>query len=897
MPLITGTRLGPYEIVALLGAGGMGEVYRARDPRLGREVAVKVLPAAFSADPDRLSRFEQEARAAAALNHPNILAVHDIGTHDDAPYIVTELLDGGTLREVLTAGTLPQRKVVDYSLQVAQGLAAAHEKGIVHRDLKPENLFVTADERVKILDFGLAKLMQVESMFGGVSVLPTGAPEPAGARPNTVPGLVMGTIGYMSPEQVRGVTADHRADIFAFGAILYEMLAGRRAFRGDTAMDTMSAILKEDPPVLPGTDRHIPPGLQRIVSRCLEKNPAARFQSTRDLAFALEGVSAQSDSSAAVMREDVAPRRGAFGTMPTRERVFAAAALVFLLMTLGVTGWALRPAPAPAVVRFSVAAREGTSILAFALSPDGRRVAFVASERGKPTMVYVRPLDAVSASPVAGTEGGRNPFWSPDSMAIAFFADNKLKIVEASGGTVRTICDALGARPWGDWNAGGVIVFSTEQADPIRRVSADGGQPVPVTTVSEGLGHLRPTFLPDGRSFLYWRSAGEGAGGELHRTSLDSPEDTLILKPSGWARYVEPGFLVFVRGAELMAQAFDPTSGTLSGRAFRIGAVGTAFNSGNSVNESGFSLSAAGVLAVRTLETATDNELVWFNRSGERLSVVSEPGGYRNPHLSPDGSRLAVQQTDQNGRSDVWVIDLARGVKTRLTLDATNLHQLPLWSPDGSGIVVKGTAARGVHRWPAAGAGAEEQLSTTNFDPNSYSPDGRYLVYMILNADTNRDIGVLPLFSDRKPFLFLNSTANEAHGQVSPDGNWIAYESDESGTNEIYIQSFPTAGHKVRVSTAGGVQPRWRRNGRELFYLSGDRLMAVPVQTMPGLKVGAPSPLFETRVVPGGGLGTIANYDVTADGQRFLIASRSGDTDNPPITIVLNWLAALPTGD
>ena len=875
----------------------MGEVYRARDPRLGRDVAIKVLPAAFSADPDRLHRFEQEARAAAALNHPNILAVHDIGTHDDAPYIVTELLDGDTLRGTLSGGALSRRKAVDYALQMGRGLAAAHEKGIVHRDLKPENLFVTTDERVKILDFGLAKLTQVESAFAGVSALPTDAVDPAAGRPNTVPGLVMGTVGYMAPEQVRGVAADHRADIFAFGAILYEMLAGRRAFHGDTAMDAMSAILKEDPPDLGSADRPIPPGLQRIVSRCLEKNPAARFQSTRDLAFALEGMSTPSDSSAAAMREDVAGRPGVFGAMRPRERVFAVLALVSLLTTLGLTAWVLRPVPGPAVVRFSVVAPEGMTLHAFVLSPDGRRLAFVASPRGKPGMVYVRPLDAVSATPLAGTEGARNPFWSPDSSGIGFFADGTLKIVPSAGGTVRSICDAAGARTWGDWNADGVIVFSTETTDPIRRVSSDGGQPVAVTTVDATggrYGHLRPTFLPDGRHFLYYTGALT-AGGELHRASLDSTEDALVLKPSGWARYAEPGYLVFVRGAELMAQPFDATSGTLSGRALNVGTVGAGFNSGSNTEESGFGVAAAGVLAFRTLEQDTDNELVWFNRSGERLSALGESGGYRNPQLAPDGSRLAIQQTDQRtGRSDIWVIDLARGVKTRLTLDGTNA--LPLWSPDGSSVIVQGTAARGVVRWPVAAAGGEEQVSATRFDPNSYSPDGRYLVYTILNAQTNRDIGVLPLFGDRTPFLFLHSMANEVHGRISTDGKWIAYTSDESGgfVNEIYIQRFPEGGQKVRVSTAGGDQARWRPDGRELFYLSRDnRLMSVPIQITPELKIETPTALFETRVVVGGGLGTNANYDVTADGQRFIIASRLGDTDNPPITVVLNWMSAL----
>ena len=891
-------RLGPYEIIGLLGAGGMGEVYRAHDARLGREVAIKVLPGAWAADPERLQRFEQEARAAAALNHPNILAVHDIGTSGDAPYIVTELLDGGTLRDTLSAGALPQRRAVEYAMQIAQGLAAAHEKGIVHRDLKPENLFVTSDERVKILDFGLAKLMQAESAFAGASLLPTGAVDPA-ARPNTVPGMVMGTVGYMAPEQVRGVSADHRADVFAFGAILYEMLAGRRAFRGDTAMDTMSAILKEDPPELAGTDRPIAPGLQRIVSRCLEKTPAARFQSTRDLAFALEGMSTQSESTASARRE-AARESVPLAVGRTRERVAAALAVLFLLTTIGLAAWAFRPAPASSVVRFQIAAPDGTAMQAFALSPDGRRLAFVASARGKPSMVYVRPLDAVAASPLAGTEGARNPFWSPDGSAIGFFADGRLKVIDAAGGSVRTVCDAIGARTWGDWNTDGVIVFSTESREPIRRVPADGGQPVPVTTVSEGIvGHVRPTFLPGGRRFLYLAGTG-GSAGQLRQASLDSMEDSLILEDSGWARYADPGYLLFVRGAELVAQPFDAANGTLSGRGQTIGAVG-AFSSIGNPNQSGFSITSAGLLAFRTTELAADTELVWFDRSGQRLAVVGEPGGYRNPQLSPDGSRLAVQETNpQDGRTDVWVIDLVRGVKTRLTLDAAKTHQLPLWAPDGSAVVVKNLDAVGIYRWPIASAGDQELLSDTPAEANSYSPDGRSIVFSILNAATNRDIGILPLAGDRQPVLFLHSAANETQGQVSPDGRWIAYTSDESGgaVNDIYIQKFPEGGQKIRVSTSGGDQARWRRGGREMFYRSLDgRLMSVSIQTIPDLKVGTPVALFETRLGPGGGLGINAHYDVAADGQRFIAASLLGDTGNPPVTVVLNWLAALPTDD
>jgi hypothetical protein len=660
MALSAGDRVGSYQILVLVGRGGMGEVYRARDTRLGRDVAVKVLPAEYSADPDRLRRFEQEARAAAALNHPNIIAVYDIGAHEGAPYLVTELLDGATLRETLTGSALPARKAVDYSLQVVQGLAAAHEKGIVHRDLKPENLFVTADERVKILDFGLAKLTETAPAASSASLLPTGALDPA-VRPHTLPGVVMGTVGYMAPEQVRGLAADYRADIFAFGAILYEMLAGRRAFRGETAMDTMTAILKEDPADPASLDKPFPSSLQRIVSRCLEKNPAARFQSTRDLAFALDGATTTSSAPASPAQQGEVPGRTDRATSRARERLFAGAALVFLLVTLGLAAWMLRPVPPPVVVRFSVAAPAGTRMAAFTLAPSGRRLAFVAAAPGKPSMVYVRSLDAVDAVPLPGTEGARNPFWSPDSTAIAFFADGKLKRIEAGGGSVRTICDADGARLWGDWSRDGVILFSTERTDPIQRVPADGGKPAPATTVTGRVGHLRPTFLPDGRHFLYLAAVAslDDRGAQVRRASLDSREDTLVLEPSGWARYVEPGHLVFVRDDELFAQRFDPASGALSGNAQVIGAVGTFFSAAMT-NDSGFSVSSD-VLSFRTHAPATNYELVWFTRSGQRLSSIGEPGAYRNLQLSPDGSRLALHDA-RGGRFDVWIVDLARGV-------------------------------------------------------------------------------------------------------------------------------------------------------------------------------------------------------------------------------------------
>jgi Tol biopolymer transport system component len=711
--------------------------------------------------------------------------------------------------------------------------------------------------------------------------------------PDTLPGMVLGTVGYMSPEQVRGAAADSRTDVFAFGAVLHEMLSGRRAFAGNTPADVMSAILREDPPDLPIAERHIPPALARIVGRCLEKNPAARFQSTRDLAFALEALSTHSGSAVGV-HGHTAPVSPARGAPPARERALRAVALLFLLTTLGLAGWMFRPAPAPTVVRFSVSPPEGVRFGAFALSPDGQQLAFVASATGDTTgessRIYVRSLDAVSTRPLDGTERGQNPFWSSDGRAIGFFADGKLKVIDTSNGAVRTLCDAVGARTWGDWNQDGVIVFSTESTHPILRVSTESGQPVPVTTVGEGRGHVRPTFLPGGRRFLYLARSSLQAT-ELRLASLDSKEDTVVLNPSGWARYVDPGYLVFVRGTELVAQPFDATTGALSGRAVAIGTVGAGFDSVSNVDESGFSVSGAGLLAFRTLEQETDNQLVWFSRSGERLSTLGQSGQYRNLHLSPDTSRLAVQQRDESGRSDVWLFDIARDVKTRLTLDAQDRHELPLWSPDGSSIAMK-ELARGVSRVSVAGGGEAELLSATPFDPNSYSPDGRFMAYTILNPQTNRDVGVMPLFGDRKPSLLLQSTANEVHGQISPDGRWIAYESDESGAYETYVQSFPTGGQKVRVSESGGLQPRWRRDGRELYFLDpAGRLLASSVQPLVAeFRVRRPEPLFQSNVVAvAGGMGTNAHYDVTPDGQRFIVASRSSGIADPPITIVLNW--------
>ena len=918
MPFSAGTRLGPYEIVSPLGAGGMGEVYRARDPRLGRDVAVKVLPASMAHDPERLARFEQEARATAALNHPNILALYDIGTSVTtgavgAPYLVAELLDGETLRDRLGRGALPLRRAIENAMQIAAGLAAAHDKGIAHRDLKPENVFVTTDGHVKILDFGLAKLWAAPASALAPGRLPerlNGAPSGTTAdkgdrfndlhtalatAPGTSPGVVLGTVGYMAPEQVKGLPADHRSDIFALGSMLYEMLSGQRAFQRETAPETMTAILKEEPPELSLSQQPVPPALDRIVRRCLEKSPAARFQSTRDLAFALEGLSTQSGTDSHTAQQVLASTATRW-----RERLLAVAALVLLMTTAGLAYWLWRPLAAP-VVAFTVAGPAESVLQAFSLSPDGRTLAFVAALPGKPPAVFVRRLDAVEALLLAGTEGARNPFWSPDGLSIGFFQDRMLKTIPASGGPVRVVCEADGARTWGTWNDAGVILFSTEASNPIRQVRADGGTPSVVTHIDAETRRrlLRPSFLPGGRRFLYFDGDPRPGRGALRLASLDSPDDALVLDDVGWGQYVEPGYLVFVRGVELLAQPFDASTGNVSGRPVTIGRVGADFSSGSNTTNSGFS-AARGTLAFQTVDPVLDTMLVWFDRRGTRGSAVGEPANYRNVQLSPDGDRLAVQRRSaDNQRAEIWTYDVNRNVGTPIAAD-TDRVALPVWSPAGDRLFLRG--AGGLVAVPAGGGKAEKIRDDDRFDPNSVSPDGRFLAFTTLNAGTNRDVGFVP-FAGGVPTYIANSTADEVHAQVSPNGRWVAYESNESGPGEIYVQRFPAGGGKVRVSSSGGVQPRWRRDGRELYYLapmsasvtqaSDGRMVAVEFTDTPGLRLGQAVTLFAGRFWLTGGLGTIANYDVTADGQRFLIATPTGTREEPPITVITNWQSLL----
>jgi eukaryotic-like serine/threonine-protein kinase len=878
----TGATFDHYEILTPLGTGGMGEVYRARDSRLNREVAIKVLPREFSRDDDRLRRFAQEARATSALNHPNILTVHDVGTHEGTPYIVLELLAGEELRAHLNEGAPPVRKALDYARQIAAGLAAAHEKGIVHRDLKPENLFITTDGRVKILDFGLAKLQESGTHEDG-SRLPT-------QRAMTGPGVVLGTVGYMSPEQVRGGEADHRSDIFSFGAVLYEMLAGRRCFQRDTQAETLTAILREEPPDLSQpTSVSGSPALEKIVRRCLDKKPEHRFQTATDLGFALEALSA----STAPRIDAVAPRGSS-----RRDRLAWTTAAVSLLGAM-VLAWAFfvqPPAAATEAVKLHFVAPPNTNFGSSAISPDGRWLAFTAATEGQ-VQLWMRALDTTEARVVAGTEGATFPFWSPDSRFVAFFAGGKLKKLEVSAASAQTLCDA-GIGWGGAWNREGVILYGSVGFG-IFRVPATGGSPTLVVQfdASQKEWNLSsPSFLPDGRKFLYYMQSAVKEVRGIYVSSLDDPakrrlldaNSNVVFTPSGSG---DAGFLLFEREGALVAQAFDAATLQTTGEPFSVAEqVGKEID----FNRASFSVSDTGVLVYDPNSKRQAKHLVWVDRSGKQIRTLGDTGGWGKPGLSPDESRVAIDRTSrESGLHEIYIFDASTAAGSRFTFDPAD-NIFPVWSPDLTRIVW-GSSREGVFDlyWkPASGAGRDERIAKSAIltVPNDWSRDGRFIAYYEVNQKTRRDLGIISV-SDRKPSIFLQTDANEVGAQFSPDGRWIAYSSDESGAYEVYVRSFPDAAGKWQVSTRGGAGPIWRRDGKELYYYAPDgKLMSVAVKSGAGFETGAPAALFGFRSAS---IVTVAPYAASADGQRFLLNTVVDESGNAPLTVVLNWTAGL----
>ena len=869
----------------------MGEVYRARDPRLGREVAIKVLPAGPVTDPERLQRFEQEARAAAALNHPNILAVYDIGRHEGAPYIVSELLDGETLRDRL-AGPLPGRKAVEYAVQIARGLAAAHEKRIVHRDLKPENIFVTADGRVKILDFGLAKLTQAEPAIAAMSALPT-------TPPHTQPGIVLGTIGYMSPEQVRGLTADHRSDIFAFGAVLYEMLSGRRAFQRETGVESMTAILNEDPLDLTPAERHIPPALVRIIQRCLEKPSSSRFQTATDLAFALENAAGHSSTSAAVPATVAG-----FSFLRPSWRVVLVTALATAIAT-GVSVWVMsagrsNASPEPAI-RFALDLPPGINFgsrtfrLRVALSPDGSLLAYTPGE-GVNTYLVLRRLDQLTDRRIDGTAGAYNPFFSHDGQWIGFFTfDGKLKKMSVSGGTIATIGDAVYGNG-ATWAADDTIIFAPNFNTGLFRVSAAGGTPQPWTSADRAKkesGHAWPQILPDGDTVIFTIEDASKPfdDARIVAQSIRTGERRVLIDGGSFGRYLPTGHLLYARSNVLLAVPFELRSLSVTGPPVEV-LPGVSFDAG--VGASQFATSDVGRLVfLPVVPQKLRTRIVRVDRRGTAASIVDEaPYNPSRFQLSPDGRQLAIGVTASN--DDIWLLDLERGGRTRLTTEFENIN--PVWQADGKAMVFGSDRGGPFNLWILSldGTGQPERLTTSASDqfPTSISSNGRLLAFQEFNSGaTGYDLMVVPLDRERTPRELLKTRFNERGARFSPDDRYLAYVSDETGRSEVYVRAVSGEGGTLQVSLDGGTAPLWAPNGREIFFRNGNAVISADISLTPPIRVGRSRLLFTGNY----GAASIDSpgYDVTPDGNAFIMVKPYDETVVSRMIVIVNWFEEL----
>jgi Tol biopolymer transport system component len=889
--LESGTRLGVYEVLAALGAGGMGEVYRARDTRLNRDVALKILPDAFVTDRERVARFEREAQLLAALNHPNIATIYGLEKSGDTQFLVLEIVEGESLAERLRQGALPVDTVLSIARQLVEALEAAHEKGIVHRDLKPGNIMLSADGRVKVLDFGLAKFDENRpgSSVGDLTHSPTMSFHATQA------GVILGTAAYMSPEQAKGRDTDKRADVWAFGCVLYEMLAGRRAFEGEDLSDTLATVLKSDPDwkALPG---NLPAHVRAILKGCLEKDRKGRIPDISVVRYVMDGTLAASAPPVDIARRGLG------------LRAWQAATAVFVLATLvGIPITYLSRSTIPSVARFFVLPPDrqvftagGRLATTVVISPDGRRLAFTARDATGKNVLWIRPIDSLTAQSLAGTDGAGFPFWSPDSRFVGYFSNNKLLKIDVTGGPPQSVCTCNGRGA--TWSREGVIVLNNGQG-PLFRVSAAGGQPSSLTKLTPGqASHVFPSFLPDARHVLFYgQSTSEELAG-VYVVSLETGETKRLGGASSGGLYAGSGYLLFVRDGTLLAQSFSARTLTLSGEPFPVAEhVESAVYSGVLA----FSASDTGVLAYGTGAGANFAlQMVWVDRQGKAVETVgpAQPQNYRGLDLAPDGKRVAAHRHDGQG-GDIWMTELSRGTTSRFTFDTSQDASSPIWSPDGRSIVFGASRGGkwGLYQKPSNGSGNEEKLieSDNQILPMSWAPDGRSLVYLAIDPKTQLDLWVLPLSG--KPFPFANTPFNESHGQISPDGKWLAYNSTESGQNEVYVRPFPTGAGKWQISTGVGAFPRWRADGRELFYMSSasnGKLMAVDVKVAgTTFEAGTPTALFDDGYINLPHPGNYHTYAVSHDGQRFLIprppSSATVDSGSSPIVVVLNWAAGI----
>ena len=891
MTLAAGSRLGPYEIVSPLGAGGMGEVYRARDTRLERTVAIKVLSSHLSSSPEVRQRFEREAKTISQLSHPHICALHDVGREGETEYLVMEYLEGETLADRLLKGPLPFEQTLRFGIQIADALDKAHRQGVVHRDLKPGNVMITKSG-VKLLDFGLAKAITPVSQQSSLTALPT-------QHALTQAGTILGTFQYMAPEQLEGKDADARTDIFALGCVLYEMATGKKAFSGATQASLISSILRDEPHPISQIQPMSPPALDHVVKKSLAKDPEDRWQNAADLASELKWIS-EGGSQTGVVAPVVSRRRRG------RERLGWIVAAVLLLASIGLAARLFsRPAPAASVIRAAILPPEGAEFVStwidagpVEISPDGTRLVFTARKGEGPNLLWVRALSEPAARPLAGTEGAQRPFWSPDGRFIGFFSDRSFKKIDVNGGPVFTLAVGTESRG-GTWNKDGVILFTPAARGPVLRVSADGGRVTQATVYGrEDATHRYPLFLPDGRHFLYLvRHSGAGAGRdpEIRVGSLDSKESKLVLNVASNAVYAS-GHLLYVREGALVAQAFDVDRLAVRGEPVTLVPdllMDERFSRGV------FTASQNGVLVYQTGKGQTLSALRWLDRSGAVLGTVGKPAQFFNggdPEISPDGTRATASIVDlRTGVADIWMVDLSTGTRSRFTTGPGDKFW-STWARDGSRIAYNISNPSGsgydIISRSMGGSGEEEKLVShpVEFEvPLSFSPDGGFLLYA--KRDNERDdLWLLPMTGDRKPRRFIATPALEPMAQFSSNGRYVAYMSDEAGRYDIHVAAFPGPGGRWQISQSGGSEPRWSRDGKELFFFAPDnRLMAAQVKIDgASFEVGAIQPLFQTR-----SLGFGYRYDAARDGKRFLVAAGLPQ-DLSPITLVTNWTAEFP---
>ncbi|MDH4063798.1 MAG: serine/threonine-protein kinase [Acidobacteriota bacterium] len=884
MALTPGTRLGPYEVIALLGEGGMGQVWRARDTQLDRDVALKLLPDAFISDPERLARFQREAKTLAALNHPNIAQIYGLERTDGQQALVMELVEGDDLSQRIARGPLPLDEALTIATQIAEALEAAHEQGIIHRDLKPANIKVRADGTVKVLDFGLAKAIEPTASSPDVTQSPT-ITSPA----QTMQGVILGTAAYMSPEQARGKPVDKRTDIWAFGCVLYEMLTGRRAFGGDDVSETLARVIEREPDfdALPATT---PTPIRRLLRRCLERDRRKRQSDAADARLDIGDALV----AFAVVTATTSTRPAAHRWLPWTVAGVLAATLFAALL-----GWApWRSVRVPQETRTDIVTPDTADPASFSLSPDGRQIVFVASDEGG-AQLWLRSLNSTTAETLPGTEGATSPFWSPDGRAIAFFAGGALKRLDLGAGTPVILAAAPAARG-GTWNADGIILFAPLGDCPLMRVAATGGNPEAATGPS-----LRrcgwPHFLPDGRRFLFWASAvprAEVSDVEqgIYLGTLDGGAPTLVTPAESSGAFLTSGWLLWVRAGALVAQRLDLEGAALIGDLVTLATTVSA-----QTNRSAISVASTGEVAYRS--GARPQQLTWVDRSGSTVGTLGRPEPAMSvPRVSPGGSRVSVNRPGEGGGDlDVWLIDRARA--SRLTFGPAT-DSSAVWSPDAASIVFRSnrTGTFDLYRMPADGEAQEERLvaSDQNKRPNDWSPDGRFVMYTSVDPQTKEDLWVVPVTGNHTPSEVLATPFSESWGAFSPDGLWVAYESDESGQLEVYIRPFvppgaaTAGGGRKLVSTSGGIWPVWSPEGAELYYLSpaGEMMAVSMTASMGALEPGAPTVLFRTSLLDGRafpGPNGARRYDIAPDGRFLLLNEVAGDDAGAPITLVQHW--------